>query len=332
MIENYSYAATIGFFDGVHRGHQYVIEQLKDLAKSRGLKTLVVTFDRHPREVVQKGWSAQLLTTLEEKRGLLTETGIDRLVVLPFDEKMAGMWAEEFMEKVLWGDLGVRLLLTGYDNRFGHDRTEGFEDYCRYGKRMGMEVVCGKELSEEQSEGVGSYRASSSCIRGLLTEGMVEEAAKLLGRYYSLGGLVVHGEQRGRLMGFPTANLQPDSVQKMVPKPGVYAVKVKTEDGEMVDGMTNIGTRPTFNGVEQTIETHLLSTGWHRTNETDLHSANGTGWHGACPYRGDLYGKRLELHFVARLRDERTFDSPEALARQLEEDKRNAEEKLIIEN
>ena len=310
-----SFAATIGFFDGVHCGHQYVIEQLKDLAKSRGLKTLVVTFDRHPREVVQPGWSAQLLTTLEEKRMLLAETGIDRVVVLPFDKKMAGMSAREFMVKVLWSDLGVRLLLTGYDNRFGHDRTEGFEDYCRYGKEMGMEVVCGKVLNEGgatvgRSEGdcnagsVAYYKASSSCIRGLLAEGKVEEAAMLLGRHYCLGGLVVHGELRGRMIGFPTANLQPDSVQKMIPKPGVYAVKVKTEDGDMVDGMTNIGTRPTFNGEEQTIETHLFQS-------------------------KDLYGQRLELLFVARLRDERTFDSPEALARQLEEDKRMAVRRII---
>lgn len=302
-------AATIGFFDGVHRGHQFLIEQLKDAAAERGLQTMAITFDRHPREVVRVADSGGMkhLTTLEEKCSLLAATGIDMLVVLHFDKQMAALSAEQFMERVLARDLGVRLLVTGYDNRFGHDRTEGFSDYCRYGERIGMDVVCGEPLCLPASTASpdGSVTASSSVVRRLIAEGRVEQAATLLGYRYTVGGSVVHGEQRGRQMGFPTANLQPDSPQKLIPKAGVYAVIVRTEDGQAMPGMTNIGMRPTFHGSSQTIETHIM------TGEMDAASI-------------DLYNQRLELQFVARLRDEQPFDSPESLSRQLQQDKRQA--------
>ncbi len=303
-------AATIGFFDGVHRGHQFLIRQLREAAADRGMQTMAITFDRHPREVVMAAsdtCTLRHLTTLDEKCALLASTGIDTLVVLHFDRQMAALSAEQFMERVLARDLGVRLLLTGYDNRFGHDRTEGFDDYCRYGERMGMDVVAGQPLyvPDDDATGDGRTAVSSSVIRRLITEGRVEQAATLLGYHYTVGGLVVHGEQRGRQMGFPTANLQPDSTQKLIPKAGVYAVVARTEDGRLMPGMTNIGMRPTFHGDAQTIETHLM------TGNTDTAAI-------------DLYDQKLELQFVAWLRDERTFDSPEALARQLQEDKRMA--------
>lgn len=294
------YAATIGFFDGVHRGHQYLIEQLRQTAAASSLSTMVITFDRHPREVVQEGWQPQLLSTTGEKLVLLAQTGIDVTVVLRFDAAMARLSARQFMADVLAGQLNVRLLLTGYDNRFGHDRTEGFADYQRYGRELGLDVVAAEAL---QIEGV---TGSSSVVRRLLSEGRVGDAATCLGRPYALGGTVVHGERVGRQIGFPTANLQPDDARKLLPKCGAYAVRVELPDGTLLPAMTNIGQRPTFQGHRQTIETHILT----RVN--------------------NIYGVRLTLHFVERLRDERTFTSPEALRQQLEEDKKKSEQLLAF--
>lgn len=286
-----SYAATIGFFDGVHRGHQYLIEQLRQASAAHGLSTMVITFDRHPREVVQAGWQPKLLTTTEEKLALLAQRGIDTTVVLRFDAAMAAMSARQFMAGVLAARLNVRLLLTGYDNRFGHDRTEGFSDYQRYGHEVGIDVVAAEAL---QTEGVVS---SSSVVRRLLAEGRVAEAATCLGRPYALNGVVVHGEQVGRQIGFPTANLLPGDERKHLPANGAYAVRVEMPDGRLLPAMTNIGTRPTFKGSRQTIETHILARVYN------------------------IYGTRLTLHFIARLRDEQAFASPHDLAQQLEADK-----------
>ena len=263
------YAATIGFFDGVHQGHRFLMERLK-----------------------QGGWKPELLTQLHEKLKLLKATGIDTVVVLRFNRQMAALSAREFME-LMYDRLGVRLLLTGYDNRFGHDRSEGFEDYQRYGQALGIEVLCGDALT------IGQQNVSSSCVRQLLKEGKVEEAARCLGRPYSIGGQVVHGEQIGRTIGFPTANLQPDD-DALIPQDGVYAVMVDLDNGSRHQGIMNIGTRPTFNGTGRTLETNLLE-----------------------PV-GDLYDQQLNIHFIARLRDEQQFPSAEALAAQIMKDKEQA--------
>jgi riboflavin kinase/FMN adenylyltransferase len=288
------YAATIGFFDGVHRGHQYLIHQLHQAGATRSLSTMVITFDRHPREVVQTGWQPQLLSTLDEKLALLAQTGIDTAVVLRFDTAMAALSARRFMGEILADKLHVKLLLTGYDNRFGHDRTEGFADYQHYGRETGIDVVLAEAL---QIEGV---TGSSSMVRRLLADGRVSEAAIRLGRPYALSGTVVHGEQVGRQIGFPTANLQPDDERKLLPGSGVYAVWAELPDGRRLPAMTNIGTRPTFHGDHLTLETHILA----RVN--------------------NIYGVRLTLHFAGRLRDEQTFPSSEALVHQLEADKATA--------
>ena len=285
-------AATIGFFDGVHRGHQYLVEQLRRLATERNLLTMVITFDRHPRQVLHADWQPCLLSTLEEKETLLHQTGIDRLVVLPFDAELAGFSARDFMRQVLREQLGVRLLLTGYDNHFGHREkgsTEGFSDYERYGRELDMEVVAGLPLVNEGTS------VSSSLVRRKLDAGLVEEAALLLGRPYDLTGTVEHGEQEGRRMGFPTANLHVATLGKLIPAGGVYAVSVQmADDGLSWPAMTNIGLRPTFGeGHRQTIETHIFG------------------------FSGDLYGRRITLSFVRRLRDEQHFSSPEALACQM---------------
>ena len=312
--------ATIGFFDGVHLGHRYLLQSLCQEAGQRGWPAMAVTFARHPRQVVQTEWHPQLLTSLDEKVSLLSTTGIDRLVVLPFDEAMAALTAREFMQRVLFRQLGVRLLLTGYDNRFGHrteqNVSEGFNDYVNYGKELGMGVIAGTSLPPPPSKRGGAVfspplleggggRLCSSLVRRLLLDGQVAEASCCLGRPYVLTGVVTHGQQIGRQMGYPTANLQPSDPQKLVPREGVYAVQAEVDGIEgRFAAVCNIGRRPTFQGTNTTIETHLL----------DFH--------------GDTYDRRLTLHFLRWLRPEQQFATPQQLAEKIEEDIRQAKQTL----
>lgn len=252
---------------------------------------MVITFEHHPRQVLQSEWQPQLLSTLEEKTELLAQTGIDTLVVLRFNQAMSQLSSRQFMERVLKHDLDVRLLLTGYDNRFGHDRTATFGDYVAYGRELDMEVLCG------QPADVNGQRVSSSFVRRLLNEGRVAQAANCLGRPYTLTGQVVHGEQIGRQLGFPTANILPDDHFQLIPALGVYAVRISgTPDGSLLQGMMNIGTRPTFDGQRLTLEANIFN------------------------FTGNLYGQRLTVFFVERLRDEQTFASPQELAAQMHRD------------
>ncbi|MDE6689007.1 MAG: bifunctional riboflavin kinase/FAD synthetase [Prevotella sp.] len=295
-----NYAATVGVFDGVHLGHRYLLARLKDEAGKQGLQSMVITFERLPRQTVQLGWQPELITTLSEKLRLLSEIGIDTTVVLRFDRQMAALSARDFMGNVLYRQLGVRLLLTGYDNRFGHDRTEGGEAYRLYGSEIGIRVLCGDPLT------VGTAYASSSRIRQLLKDGRVEEARQCLGRSYVLHGRVVHGEQIGRKIGFPTANIEPDDNCKIIPKDGVYVVTAQMGDLPMMRGVMNIGIRPTFNGDRRTIEVNIFDE------------------------MGDFYGKDISIQFIGRLRDEQQFPSAEALAEQIGKDKTEAEKRLKI--
>ena len=290
--------ATIGFFDGVHIGHCHLINMLKKVARERGVEACVITFDRHPRQVVQPEWCPEMLTTLEEKTQLLEATGIDRCEVLHFDREMANQSAHDFMLHTLKEKLGVSILVTGYDNRFGHNRSEGFEDYVRYGKEIGIEVIKGEELTD------GSNNVSSSSIRRMLKEGRIEDATRCLGREYQLTGTVVGGEHIGRTIGFPTANIRPDDSSKLIPANGVYAVDVWSQAGDInrERAMLNIGTRPTFNGTATTIEVHIPH------------------------FAGNLYGSTLSIAFLRKIREERKFDSPEALVEQLNKDLRNIEQ------
>ena len=261
------YVATIGMFDGVHKGHQFVLRHVVDEARRRGLQSLAITLDgtsvlcRKP-----------VLTPLDEKLLLLSKTGIDRTEVLPFTDALRQLTARQFMHDVLKRQLHVRVLLTGYDNRFGHNREETFEDYVRYGQELGIDVV------QLPAHGV----VSSSLIRQQLQQGSVAEAADLLG--------------------YPYTNVVPHDRRQLIPAPGVYAVKVRIGDGgELRNGMMNIGRRPTFDGHQTTLEVHVFR----------LHE--------------DLYGQQLSVLFCHRLRDERRFDSPEALREQLEKDAIQAE-------
>lgn len=299
--------ATIGMFDGVHRGHRFVIDCLRQEAARLGLPSCVITFDRHPRQVVQPDWQPQLLSTLPEKLTLLALTGIELCVVLPFTQDVAALSAHDFMQQVLKEQIGAKVLLTGYDNHFGHRTkgvSEGFEDYRRYGQELDIEVT-----ALPPAPATLHNPPSSSLIRHLLQEGRIEEANAALGYPYTITGTVVSGKHIGTHLGFPTANLQPDDPGKLIPANGVYAVKARLEDSmEQKHAMTNIGRRPTFSeslpSTLTTIETHILR------------------------HEGKLYGQQLAISFVHRLRDEKRFDTPEALAEQLCQDAATAEKQL----
>lgn len=294
------YCATIGFFDGVHRGHQFLIRQLTETAHSKGMESMVVTFDRHPREVVCGDYVPQLITTLAEKSRLLACSDADRVEVLHFDKEMACLSAHDFMQKVLKEQLAVDMLVAGYDNRFGHNRAEGFDDYVRYGKGMGMEVVQATPID------VDGKRVSSSLIRHLLADGDVDEANVCLGHRFVIDGCVEHGFGEGHKIGFPTANVTPDSRSQLLPKKGVYAVTVSVEGGKPMAAMMNIGTNPTFSRDRLTLEAHIFD------------------------FDADLYGKMVRMEFHHRLRDEQRFESVEQLQRQLSEDMENAKLHIII--
>ena len=263
--------ATIGFFDGVHRGHQFLIHHLVETARKDGLQSTVITFDAHPRKVLQADYQPEMLSTLDSKLLLLSKTEVDNAVVLHFDKAMAAMSAREFMQQVLHDHLNVRKLFIGYDHRFGHNREETFEDYVRYGREMGIEVIRNEAF---QIDGIN---ISSSVIRSFLKEGEVEMAAQCLG--------------------FPTANLDISHFGQMIPAPGVYAVKVRLENSVVWKrGMMNVGNRPTFNGKQITLETHIFN------------------------FDGDIYDQLLLVGFVKRIRGEQKFDGPEELAAQLKVD------------
>lgn len=282
--------ATIGFFDGVHRGHQFLLSRLNEVAHASGMSSMAITFDRHPRQVVQTGYVPQLITTCREKVELLRNAGVDRVEVLHFDSQMAQLSAREFMEQVLSRRLGVDRLLIGYDNRFGHNRTEGFDDYVAYGREIGMSVERNTPLD------IDGLRVSSSLVRRLIASGDTMEANRCLGRPYSITGTVAHGFEEGRKIGFPTANIVPQCKEQILPLDGVYAVEVSVDGGGRMPAMMNIGNNPTFGRRRTTLEAHILN------------------------FNGDIYGHEVRVEFGQRLRDERKFESIEQLRRQLESD------------
>lgn len=292
-------AATIGCFDGVHRGHQMLVRMMVCQAKQRGLKPIAVTFDRLPRQLFDPSFHPQLLSTLDEKTACLKELGVEEVIVLPFTHQLATLSAEAFMREILRDRLSVELLVTGYDNRFGHDRSEGFDDYVRYGQELGIDVVRGDVAMMD-----GQTAVSSTLIRQLLVEeGHVDMMPDALTRRYTLTGRVVSGEHIGHELGFPTANLEPDSPEKLIPASGAYAVWAMV-DGHRMPAMMNIGTRPTFAGKQQTLEVHILNA------------------------VGNLYGQLVTVEFVSRLRAEQRFSSREALIAQLEQDRLTTEQIL----
>ncbi len=282
--------ATMGTFDGVHRGHCFLIEQVKAEALRRGWESGVITFTPHPRQVLHPNEAIELLTLPEERRALLEEIAVDRIIELNFTRELASLSAREFLHH-LHDVYHLRGLVVGHDHRFGHNRAEDFEHYVEYGREMGVEVLRAERLVVPEGP-VGSTH-----VRTLVARGNVAEAHLLLGHPYSLQGEVVGGHRVGRKLGFPTANIAVKDSRKLIPAHGVYAVRVILPGGTRHNGMLNIGCRPTIQQVGvPTIETHLFD------------------------YEGDLYGIQLTIEFIDYMRCEQTFPGIEALQAQLMQD------------
>jgi riboflavin kinase/FMN adenylyltransferase len=281
---------TIGTFDGVHLGHQKIIRQITAAASENNLDSLVLTFFPHPRMVLQVDSDMKQLNTISEKSALLENLGVDYLVIHPFDKNFSRLTAEEFVRDLLVDTLKMKKIIIGYDHRFGRNRTADINDLIVFGKTYGFEVtqISAQELNE--------VSVSSTKIRNALVEGNIDLANNFLGYAYTIIGEVVKGQQLGRTIGYPTANIVIKEDYKLVPKNGVYVVQ-STIDGATIFGMMNIGTRPTVEGTNQTIEVYFLD-----TNQ-------------------NLYGQTLSISLLKRLRDEQKFPSLEALKNQLLADK-----------
>ncbi|HLN14420.1 MAG TPA: bifunctional riboflavin kinase/FAD synthetase [bacterium] len=287
---------ALGTFDGIHVGHRQVIGGA--MARARDLEgtAVVVTFDPHPLEVLRPGTDPVLLTTLDERLALLDDAGVDLTVVLPFDLAFAQIPAETWLDEILAGRLGACAVFAGSSYTFGHRRQGTAARLAEWGRDRGVEVHLIPAVL------VSGEPVSSSRIRTALREGLVDEAARLLGRWYGLGGPVTSGQGRGRTIGFPTANLVPPA-RKVLPGQGVYATIVDV-DGRRYGGATNVGRRPTFGGGDVTVETHLLG------------------------FAGELSGRTTVVSFVQRLREERTFPGADALVRQIHDDVEHARQLL----
>ncbi|MFA6335865.1 MAG: bifunctional riboflavin kinase/FAD synthetase [Bacteroidales bacterium] len=288
---------STGFFDGVHKGHLSVINSVCSIAKEQGCKSAVFTFWPHPRAVLQQDAAKfRLLTSLEEKKALLHNYGIDEVIVLPFDKEFANQTTREFFKKYLVERCGVTTLVVGYDHRIGCDLNQSQEEMFEIAREMGIDPV----RISEVSGGNNGIVISSTKIREYLLQGDIEEANSLLGYRYGLEGVVVEGLRIGRTLGFPTANIRLYEPLKLVPGNGVYSVWVEYHN-RIYRGITNIGTRPTIaQGNERSIETHLLD------------------------FDEDIYGLSIKIEFVCKMRDEKRFESLEDLKTQLRKDRTNS--------
>lgn len=292
--------ATIGFFDGVHRGHRYLIGQVAEVAAARGMASSVITFPVHPRKVMQPGYHPDLLTTCDEKVSLLAGTGMDYCMMLDFTPELARLSAQQFMA-ILKERYRIEVLVVGYDHRFGHNRSEGFDDYVRYGGELGIEVMSARAYSYNEDRTV-----SSSMIRHCLREGQVSEAAEYLGYDFFLDGTVVGGYRVGRKIGFPTANLRVNDPDKMIPADGVYAVYVYL-DGIRYGGMLSIGYRPTLaNGTDRSIEVNIFH------------------------FKADIYGRPMRISFVRYMRPELKFNTVEELVARISRDEEEVKAALSL--
>jgi len=290
---------TVGTFDGVHEGHKVLIKAVVDRAVELSARSVIVTFDPHPRDIINPGSDGiKLLSTLPERCELLADLGIDEMIVIPFDRDFSLLTSEEFIRDVIYKKIGVKEFIIGYDHQFGKDREGTIETVRTLGEKLGFQAnVISRQEVENQTV------SSTSIRKALQVEGNAEKAAKFLGRYYILHGTVVHGEKRGGKIGFPTANVHVDQAKKIIPREGVYAVWIRV-DGEYHPAMMNIGKRPTFDGEDLTVEVHIFD------------------------FDEDIYGKEVHTQFVKRLRDEKKFSGADELKKQLEKDKADAEKIL----
>ncbi|EIW90782.1 riboflavin biosynthesis protein RibF [Capnocytophaga sp. oral taxon 412 str. F0487] len=290
---------TIGTFDGVHLGHQKIIERVVTTARQEGLLATIFTFFPHPRMVVQHDKSLKLIHTLEEKKQLLQQLGVDLLVVQPFNEAFAQLTAEEFVSTILVQHLNVKKVIIGYDHRFGRNRTANISDMRLFGEKYGFAV---EEISVQE---VDEVSVSSTKIREALNKGDVITAEHYLGTPYSLTGTVVHGLKLGRTLGYPTANIQVTKDYKLIPKDGVYVV-YSYIGGQKVYGMMSIGKNPTIEGKGASIEVYFFD------------------------FNGDLYNRELTIYFVKYLREERKFSSVALLKKQLQDDETTARKAIAL--
>lgn len=285
-------AVTVGTFDGVHLGHQSILNRLFELAGQHGYRSTIVTFEPHPRKVLGKpgNTSLGLLTTIDEKLNLFEELGLEQIVIIPFTREFAAKSAEEFVKEILLDRLRVQEMVIGHDHHFGRNREGTFEKLKELGGKYGFRVYQVPPLE------IDGQVVSSSAIRKLISEGKMELVHKFLGRNYSLSGTVVHGDGRGKEIGFPTANLQVTDSDKMIPAKGVYAVDVQLHS-QIYRGMMNIGVRPTFDHDSLTLEVHLFN------------------------FNASIYGEALTVKFKRYIRPEKKFSGIEALREQLQQDK-----------
>ncbi|MEM6892940.1 MAG: bifunctional riboflavin kinase/FAD synthetase [Bacteroidota bacterium] len=291
---------TIGTFDGVHIGHRSILERLINSAKSAGLRSTVLTFFPHPRMVLQKDTSIKLLNTLEEKKAILKDLGLDYLVIHPFTKEFSRLSALEFTRDVLVNTLQCKKVVIGYDHRFGRNRNANIQDLVSFGSTLDFAV------EEIPAQEIDEISVSSTKIRNALSEGDIETANAFLSYPYTLSGTIAKGKGLGREFGFPTANLQIAQEYKLIPKNGAYVVK-GVLDNHMHYGMMNIGFNPTVSGEKQSIEINFFD------------------------FDGDLYGKKISVALLHRLRDEHKFGSTDELREQLKKDKQKSME-LITRN
>jgi riboflavin kinase/FMN adenylyltransferase len=284
---------TIGIFDGVHKGHQFILDHLKKYAALHGGESVVLTLWPHPRIVLSKDiQNFKLLHTRQEKIREMERHGIDHLVFIPFDSEIASLTACEFVQKYLVDKLKLEVLLIGYDNRFGKDRKGDAEGLRMCAEKNEFLIEKLPEFHSEQGS------VSSTAIRESILKGDLESAVSMLGYHYYLSGVIVEGNHVGRQMGFPTANIHPLDPNKLIPMNGVYAIRAELR-GETYNGMLNIGFRPTIDSAMdvKTIEAHLFDVS------------------------GDFYEEKVMIHFVKRVRDEMKFSGLDALKKQLQQDK-----------
>ena len=294
---NKKYFITVGTFDGVHLGHQKIITHLVKKAKQKNCGTLLLTFDPHPRKVVQPSNAPMLLQTIEERSEILSKLGLEIIFVQPFTKAFSKLNAEEYVKDILVNQLNVEHLLVGYNHRFGKNRTANIFDLKKLGKKYKFSV------GEIQAHIVNKITVSSTKIRHAINNGNIKYANSLLGHTYKLKGIVMKGRQNGKKIGFPTANVKINEREKILPKNGVYAVKVNYN--EMTNlAMMNIGTNPTFSGNYISNEVHLIN------------------------WDGNLYKKEIEIFFIERIRDEKKFNSIQDLSIQLHNDKNYVLEKF----
>jgi riboflavin kinase/FMN adenylyltransferase len=288
---------TIGTFDGVHIGHRKILERLIEDAQSLGLQSTLLTFFPHPRLVLQQDSGIKMLNSISEKIEILQALGLDCLVIQPFTEEFSRLTATEYVRDILVNTMKAKKIIIGYDHRFGRNRTANIQDLIDFGLLYGFEVA------EIPAQEIDDVSVSSTKIRNALAEGDLETANHYLGYPYMLSGTVKRGKGLGKTIGFPTANLEPDSEYKLIPAKGVYLVKVNIT-GNLAFGMMNIGLNPTVDGLSLHLEVHIF----------DLNE--------------DLYDQSIRVHLLERIRDEQKFNSLEALKFQLSLDLDNCKKRL----